>query len=358
MDLLVASLVYIIVVAFIIYILLFGQSDFHRDGLVGRIHRFLTYTMWEKLGRVMARIFGEECVDWFSGVWDYISDKPNPLTQIFYLTLVLPGYIVFNIYAVPYFPEGEEGNTLVWRFRKFMVPAWTTVTLTSFLLSSLSDPGVITAENIDEYKDVYPRDDVLYSEVKTCHTCGFVRPPRSKHCRKCNLCISALDHHCPWVNNCVGERNMRWFILFIFCNAVYTGYGAFLAFIASRNILRDDGLFDPDAYIKTKDGTLTPVNWVIRIMYLVNVSKFLPALVLFGSVMSIFLFGFMSYQLWHIGRGMTTTETFKWDDIRREDKDAKNLYDRGFFRNIMDMAFPPSLYRKKQVQKEKEIKAE
>ena len=50
-------------------------------------------------------------------------------------------------------------------------------------------------------------------EAVQCQWCSIIlSSPRTKHCSLCNKCVEGFDHHCKWLNQCIGERNYSQFI--------------------------------------------------------------------------------------------------------------------------------------------------
>ncbi|KAK8824149.1 palmitoyltransferase ZDHHC14 [Blastocystis sp. ATCC 50177/Nand II] len=58
-----------------------------------------------------------------------------------------------------------------------------------------------------------------------CASCNHFVPPRGFHCRYCDVCVREFDHHCPWVGNCVGYRNHRFFVWFLLTGVFLALFG-------------------------------------------------------------------------------------------------------------------------------------
>jgi len=123
---------------------------------------------------------------------------------IVFLTKELPKYALSQYYTIGLY--AFLGNTFF--------------SLLFYFVVFLTDPGIVVPP-LEDRKDSGLNVKMIEFKNKTyalkyCVTCRMHRPLRAHHCRICNVCIDDLDHHCPWVGNCIGRRNRLYFILFIF----------------------------------------------------------------------------------------------------------------------------------------------
>lgn len=154
-----------------------------------------------------------------------------------------------------------------------------------------------------------------YWEPELCDICLVVRPVRSRHCLDCNRCVRRFDHHCPWVYNCVGERNHRFYMYFLMSELVVLLWGVKV----SKNAFVD---------------ALTWTEWC-HINFLLLFSF---VIMLFGTLAVIAL---IACHIFLISNGLTT-----WEFVRRHRisylksyDDYDSPFDEGLIKNFINFFF-------------------
>ncbi|XP_043915392.1 palmitoyltransferase ZDHHC3-like, partial [Protopterus annectens] len=139
--------------------------------------------------------------------------------SVSYADYVILGHILLPVYSNSIWCPL---HAVVFNLLIFMV-------LACHLRAVCSDPGVVplpdTAIDFSDLRSGTSRKDDRENDWTVCNRCETYRPPRAHHCRICQRCIRRMDHHCPWINNCVGEMNQKYFIQFLF----YTGFASLYA---------------------------------------------------------------------------------------------------------------------------------
>jgi len=182
--------------------------------------------------------------------------------------------------------------------------------ITLLVLTSWTDPGIIpryslrlivpgleeqVAEalgiaemNIDIANGTRDEGQMMQLETRGfrwCAFCKMLQPPRAKHCRDCDNCVLRNDHHCPFVNNCIGQRNYVYFCGFLF-SIVCLGISVFL------------GIY---IWFSNESGMSSKVDAAHRKMFLI-------ALAVPTAIFLVCVLGLSFFHFYLILRGRTTRE--------------------------------------------------
>ncbi|XP_054824326.1 probable protein S-acyltransferase 7 isoform X2 [Prosopis cineraria] len=217
---------------------------------------------------------------------------------------------------------------------------FTVYVLVLLLLTSGRDPGIIPRnahppepEGFDGNLDVgsgqthqlrFPRMkevevNGMIVKIKYCDTCMLYRPPRCSHCSICNNCVERFDHHCPWVGQCIGQRNYRFFFMFVFSTTLLCIYVFAFCWVYIRTIMKSEETTIWKAMSKT------PASIV---------------LIAYTFISIWFVGGLTAFHLYLISTNQTTYENFRY----RYDQRA-NPYNKGVLNNFAEIfcsTIPPS----------------
>ena len=314
-------------IGFLFIILCVNPDD---SGILSKICRFFIYTLPDYIYLAILKVLGQERLNKIRYYATYIFYKPTPVFQVAYLILSVGGYGIFFIYGFNYIP-----NPFVPSMHMYVGSFLYLIALGTFFMASINPPGKITKDNVKKFIEQYPYDQVLYT-AKDCSICKIQKPARAKHCKVCGYCVAKIDHHCIWINQCVGYNNYKYFLAFILSHSlicIYAGQVGYyiFKFISYKEKLWNAVFVDGQGN-RIKTGTFTVFQVLLKRYSL------LMFIVILCLVIGFTLAGFLIYHIYLLRKNVTSEESIKIAKVEcKGGKPNPEFYNKGFRQNLSDV---------------------
>lgn len=131
-----------------------------------------------------------------------------------------------------------------------------------------------------------------------CYTCRSEKNCRAKHCTDCGYCIDKFDHHCTWLNNCIGLNNQRAFIFHLCCLLYFQKHYYEVFYKLMKNL-----------FLKSNDTTTQLAKHSSKIIKLFKICYYYYLLIGI-SLINVLVTAFTIYMTLRTFRAMLTDVTF------------------------------------------------
>ncbi|CAF1978368.1 unnamed protein product [Rotaria magnacalcarata] len=220
------------------------------------------------------------------------------LCVIITIVLVYENALVFYQHLFPYWWSHGFYRQF---FFNLIVGHWLVInTVMHYYFGITKSPGFVADLKIEKST----QDALGYTK---CLKCGVMKPPRAHHCKVCQKCVVRYDHHCPWINNCVGYQNHVHFLLFCIYMAMIAAYATIVGQQEFQLVMFHDQIL-----FRLLDPILRPYDITMAILEHETIGPITGVLTLFLFLANLVAMGLvLSLTIWQmslITKGQTCVE--------------------------------------------------